>query len=190
MKRPIEPDLAELLDLVNSVPADIELRELTNRNEEEIIALVNSDAFEEYRRLTRALRIKKLRGGFNQKYRHYNYVRGAREWVKHIVVYGKGFRHGEPLRCHMPPLPHVNLLMTINQEGVIEFSGHPIIEALTEVNILAIRCCAVCRKFFVARRKDQPCCTPQCSRIRRTRRWRAKYPDKYKQNRIAKSNRN
>jgi hypothetical protein len=189
MKRSIRRNLAELLDLVNSVPAGIELPELTNHNEE-VTALLNSDAFEEYRRLSAALRIKKLRGSFNQEFRHYNYVRGAREWLKHVVVYGKVFRHGQPHKCHMPPLPQANLLMEVNQRREMQFSGHPIIDALTGVKILTIRCCAVCRKFFVARRKDQPCCTPQCAHIRRTRLWRAKYPDKYKQNRIAKSNRN
>lgn len=43
-----------------------------------------------------------------------------------------------------------------------------------------IRRCPICADIFWAGRKDQPCCSKKCNQIKRTREWRAQYPEKYK----------
>jgi hypothetical protein len=195
MKRHTNAQLEGLLRLVNSVPADIDLPDPRGR-EAEVISLLKSEAFEEYRRLKGAIRRERWPAflrviaplSFSRVLQDYETLRLGRAWLRNAAAVGENIsrRPDQRFKWAMPPLPQPHVSMHTDEIGRMHFSSHPLVAALEGVSALAIRCCADCQKLFVARRKDQPCCTPRCSHRRRTRRWRARYPE-YKLSRIAKS---
>jgi hypothetical protein len=76
----------------------------------------------------------------------------------------------------------------VNEKGEVGLVPSPVFEALQGVEADRIRECenVKCRRIFWAARSDQPCCSKKCANARRVQRWRDKYQDVYKQNRIAK----
>jgi hypothetical protein len=74
------------------------------------------------------------------------------------------------------------------QDGKLRVEHHPLLQALEGIEVSRIRECAICHQIFWAQRADQPCCTRRCAHILRTRRWRKRYPKKYKVQRYRKAN--
>jgi hypothetical protein len=83
------------------------------------------------------------------------------------------------MRYLMPPVS-----AQTNERGELEFNIDPLFKALNGVEAARIRCCPICGFIFWASRKDKPCCTVHCAKIHRTRRWRSKYLDQYKLQRV------
>jgi hypothetical protein len=78
--------------------------------------------------------------------------------------------------------------LRVNEKGEVDFTPSLVCEALQGLPASRIRECqnSACRRIFWAGRLDQPCCSRECANARRVRKWRDKYQDVYKQNRIAK----
>jgi hypothetical protein len=74
-----------------------------------------------------------------------------------------------------------------NEQGKLEKQSNILIETMQEGKHLRIRQCLICGLFFWAGRIDQPACSKRCTQTLRVRRWREKYQDKYKQQRIQKA---
>jgi hypothetical protein len=75
----------------------------------------------------------------------------------------------------------------LDEDGRIRIEHSPLLRALDGIDVARIRECSIDHKIFWASRVDQTCCTTRCAKVRRTRRWRQRYLDKYKQQRIAKT---
>ncbi|MDQ3816068.1 MAG: hypothetical protein M3362_00060 [Acidobacteriota bacterium] len=92
--------------------------------------------------------------------------------------------------------PHVNVPLPLlfspilDEHGFIQVGGDILIEALRDVKANLIRECAVCKRIFWAKRKDQQCCEPKtCGNVRRvhkSRRLAKERAAEYKANRILK----
>src|SRR3984893_3699571 len=74
------------------------------------------------------------------------------------------------------------------RDGRFRVEHHPLLQALEGIEVSRIRECAICHQIFWAQRADQPCCTRRCAHILRTRRWRKRYPKKYKIQRYRRAN--
>jgi hypothetical protein len=70
-------------------------------------------------------------------------------------------------------------------DGKCRVQHHPLLRALEGVELNRIRECPICGQIYWAGRIDKPCCTDRCARIRRTRKWREGYSDKYKLQRVS-----
>ena len=60
----------------------------------------------------------------------------------------------------------------------------PVMDALRLGPVDRLGRCPVCRKFFLRSRKDQPACSKACANNLRVRRWRERYQDRYKPQRL------
>lgn len=58
-----------------------------------------------------------------------------------------------------------------------------VIHSLSHAPLTNLSRCQVCDKFFLRVRKDQKCCSRNCSNLFRVRKWRESYQEKYKQQR-------
>jgi hypothetical protein len=58
-------------------------------------------------------------------------------------------------------------------------------EQLAHADLSLLARCEVCGEPFIKARKDKKCCKPKCANVFRVRKWRARYPEKYKQSRYA-----
>ena len=78
--------------------------------------------------------------------------------------------------------------LRVDERGEVRLVPSQVFEAFQGVEADRIRECEnlKCRRIFWAARSDQPCCSKKCANVRRVQRWRDKYQDVYKQNRIAK----
>ncbi|HKQ04138.1 MAG TPA: hypothetical protein VJ464_03325 [Blastocatellia bacterium] len=87
-------------------------------------------------------------------------------------------------------LPVTQALATLgtDKEGKIVVKPTPLADALVGVESSRIRECTICENIYWAGRIDQPCCSRKCNGIRRVRKWREQYPEKYKQQRVQKDN--
>jgi len=83
--------------------------------------------------------------------------------------------------------PGAFLNLRVNEKGLIEVGLGEIASALASAEADRIRECDICGRIFWAGRSDQKCCTPKCAKVLRTRRWRAKYPVQYIQQRYQKA---
>jgi len=201
-KRHNDLALQGLMRLVNSIPADVELPEpKTNCNE--VIALLKSKDFKAYRKLTGPIRRRRFlhrvlgKGGwltFARVIGQYETLRLGRQWLQSIAAIGENLRRWPELQSGRmkwcpPSLPQRSVTMYTDEEGVLRFILFPVFAALEGIRVVTLRNCPVCKKFFLARRKDQSCCSPQCAHILRTKRWREEYPRSYKLKRIGASER-
>jgi hypothetical protein len=194
--------LEELVRFVNSVPHDVELPD-PKTNWEQVKTLLKSKDFEKYRKLTGPIRrrrfLRRLLGPdapltSNRIFGSYENLRLGRQWLQRIAEIAEAMRL-EPvlqsgrMKWRIPPLlqPHVSVVT--DECGFLRFTFLPMVAALKDIRVMAVRNCPICRKFFVARRKDQPCCTPKCANALRTRRWREEYPHSYKLKRVSNAER-
>ena len=147
--------------------------------------MLKSERFRDFRRLTGPIEpdtfLSKFIGpGAPETYNRVmgNYIRlcDGRNWLKQAALIGE-----LPIKMrYLMPMPTAQT----NDRGELEFNVDPLIEALKGVQVSKIRNCPICSAFFWASRKDKPCCSNRCAKIRRTRRWREKYPDRYKLRRL------
>jgi hypothetical protein len=192
-KRHNNPALQVLMRLVNSVPADVKLPQ-PKANWKEILGLLKSKDFEKYRKLTGPMRRRRIFDSdspltSNRIFGQYEILRFGRQWLQTVATIGANLRKLPVLQTGCmkwvpPPLPHRSFSMYTDKEGLLRFSLFPLVAAFVGVRVMTLRNCEICRKFFLARRKDQPCCTRRCAHTRRTRRSREKYLQSYKQNRF------
>lgn len=194
--------LQGLMRLVNSVPADVKLPELKT-NWKEVIALLKSKDFKAYRKLTGSIRRRRFLPRvlvpdgpltFTRVIGQYETLRLGRQWLQSIATIGENLRRWPELQSGRmkwspPSVPQRSVTMYTDEEGLLRFILFPVLAALEGIRVVTLRNCPVCKKFFLARRKDQPCCSPKCAHILRTKRWREEYPQSYKLKRIGTSER-
>jgi hypothetical protein len=92
-----------------------------------------------------------------------------------------------PLYLFNPQFRGAVITLHVNKEGYFEPRLPPILEAVMESEPARIRQCEVCLNIFWAGRITMKCCSTKCAHVLRTKRWREKYPSKYKIQRITKS---
>lgn len=183
-----------LMRLVNSVPADVKLPEPA-ANWKEILRLLKSKKFKKYRKLTGPIRCRRLFVGSyspltsDRILGRYEALRLGRQWLQSIAAIGENLRRQHEWQSGRakwtpPSLPQRCVSMFTDEEGLLRFALVPLVEALEGIRVVNFRNCPVCKKFFLASRKDKPGCTSRCAHILRTRRYREKYFQSYKQNRI------
>lgn len=178
--------LRQLIDLANSVPLDIDLPAPQGRVQE-VLEMLGSERFSEFRRLTGPITpdtfLSKFIGPgapvtYNRVLGNYIRLRDGRNWLRQAALIGEQSRTIK-IRYLMPMLT-----AQTNDRGELEFNVDPLVEALKGVEASKIRICPICKAIFWASRKDKPCCSNRCGKIRRTRRWREKYPNRYKLRRL------
>lgn len=185
-KRHAPQELQALIRLANSVAPDIELPPLRGQVEK-IVELLKTEPFRHFRELTGGIEPdtipSKVFGPDGPKtyFRVMgNYIRlkDGRAWLKQLALIAK--------------LPKMHYLMPrvsayTNERGEVEFSVDPPIKELQAVEASRVRTCPICDLIFWAARRDKPCCSIRCAKIRRTRLWRESYKNKYKDQRSKKN---
>ena len=178
--------LRQLIDLANSVPPEVDLPAPHGRVQE-VVEMLGSERFSEFRRLTGPITpdtfLSKFIGPdapetYNRVLGNYIRLRDGRNWLRQAALIGEQSR-AVKIR-YLMPMPTVQT----NDRGELEFNVDPLIEALKGAEACRIRICPICGAIYWAARKDQPCCGKRCGKIRRTRRWRGKYPNRYKLRRL------
>jgi hypothetical protein len=97
--------------------------------------------------------------------------------------YGSNQATGVPIAAAFQNLVSV----VTDTGGNLRIQHDPLLQALEGVEARRIRECAICGRIFWAGRIDQSCCPKRCAKVLRTRRWRDRYPEKYKPQRIKKA---
>ena len=79
--------------------------------------------------------------------------------------------------------------LRIDEEGLIKLIPSPLSAAVDGVEAQRIRECEnpKCLRIYWAGRLDQPCCSKECANVRRVKKWRERYRDLYKQNRLSRN---
>ena len=104
---------------------------------------------------------------YNKLLGHYLWLRDGRAWLRQIAKIG-------PLKQPLKYLlPHVSVHK--NDRGQLIFNIPPLVRILEKVEAARVRICPICGLIFWAARLDQPCCTPRCAKVRRSRFGREKY---------------
>jgi hypothetical protein len=105
--------------------------------------------------------------------------------VLYTIARSQGSNHvaGVPVGAHLENLVSVRP----DAGGNLRILHDPLLQALQGVEASRIRECPICGRIFWAGRVDRPCCGKRCAGVRRTRRWRDRYPEKYKPQRIKKA---
>jgi len=120
---------------------------------------------------------------WDQVVRHYAFLHSTHGLLKTIAQAAK-----RPGQLSLPALGLNEVMnLEINEKGLIELVPNDLVRALTGVEAARIRQCSVCRAIYWAGRLDKPACGRKCRNILRTRRWRERYPERYKQQRYRKS---
>jgi hypothetical protein len=193
--KPIPAQLGKLIDLANIVPPECELPDSfipmedvplpgfgLGRADQYFINLIETkfpkEQFPAFRQYLGPLYGERISSAHSK----YQQLRAARQTLRAIIVAGKdNFRYKE---IRLKNIHDALVELPIDEQGRIQVSPSPIVKALEGVEAFRIRLCPVCGKIFWAGRLDQPCCTPVCAHVLRTRRWRENYQEKYKQQRI------
>lgn len=120
----------------------------------------------------------------------------ARQTIRHIARTRSEMQEYKRRGLNLPPTdipipaitiaPDAFLSLRQNESGKIDVTLGEVAKALAGTEVDRIRECCICKQVFWARRKDQICCVTKCSKVLRTRRWRAKAPE-YKLRRILKA---
>jgi hypothetical protein len=92
--------------------------------------------------------------------------------ILHITLRSQGKRSTRFSFAHVPAFSGA---LHVNEEGRFVTTLDPLFIELEGVEASRVRECAVCRHIFWAGRLDQKCCTTQCAKTLRTRRWRERY---------------
>ena len=197
----------KLIDLVNSVPPDLELPPLTRDNGKILLPWIKRDkSFSRFRQLIGGVKpdksfrmlFSKLNIGvvhasatpgepdakqprppatYNRVIGEYLRLRCGREFLRWIATIPK-----LPMRWSMPPIPLQSA--QTNQRGELHFVS--LFREFEGVEAQRIRICR-CRRIYWAKRKDQPGCRQQCVWQVRQQRWRKRYLERYKMQRVRKT---
>lgn len=153
-----------------------------------LFPFMKSEAFAEFRKLAGEVKpdavLQKLLGKkgpktFNRTVANYVLLRSGREWLRAVAEIGRlepRFR----FRWAMPTIQLPNVSAQTNQRGELQFNLGPLVAALEGIEPFRIRTCPICSLIYWAARRDKPCCSKKCAHILRTRRWRERYGDRYK----------
>jgi hypothetical protein len=192
-KRHAPRKVQQLIDLANSVPPELELPEPMG-NFQKIMKLVRGVDFKRFRQIRGGVKpdqfLQKLLGAgapktFNRVLESYLRLKDARALLETIARIPE-IRPGLKARWLLPRLQMMAVRAQTDERGRLDFGLNPILTALTGAEAHRIRRCPICMKFYWAARKDKPACTKGCTHILRTRRWREKYPGRYKIQRVRK----
>ena len=69
---------------------------------------------------------------------------------------------------------------SLDKQGTIQVEMDSFSNAINQTDAARIRECLNCRYIFWAGKRNQNCCSDRCANNNRVRKWREKYPDKYK----------
>lgn len=197
--KPAPEKLARLIELINLVPPDYELRfpahlriegevegegpiatflKLNNYVDDYIETLPVE--LREYLHKTNPLPTvgSFLEGGSMGRYESFYAARQNLRVIAQLAKKGVDIGQLQP-SMHGSLVPNI-LMVGVDPEGKVRISKDLFTEAVEGVEARRIRECEVCNRIFWAGRLDQWCCSPRCARVLRTRRWRANYQDKYK----------
>lgn len=182
-QRPVPGELAELIELVNALPAETDLVDYGKLG----MDLAGEGRYSEFdTELGRVLTglpplvqefLGLTSGTFDRaSLEKYCYVQYGQKVLRAVARRNAG-------EVGLWP-PYVPLQLGINKEGklgIVEgFFGGQILGTLQGVEARRIKECPTCQKIFWAGRFDQPCCSKRCGGALRTRRWRQRYPERYK----------
>jgi hypothetical protein len=178
-KRYAPAELQSLIELVNSVPPEIDLPDPRGQVER-IVDLLNTKEFARFVQIIGGVKpdtvLTKLGfPGAPKTYRtlmgNYILLRDGRAWLRQAATIGQ-------LRVRMHYLmPHVSV--HTNEHGQFEFNVDPLVRILEGVEASSLRVCPICGLIYWAARRDKPCCTEKCAGVRRTRHHRESYDAKY-----------
>jgi hypothetical protein len=191
-KRHAPPGLQGLIELANSVPPELDLPFLDlpfpEGRTEEILALLRTDACSRFRDLTGPVEPDtfltkfigpEARKTYQKVMGNYLRLRDARNWLRKLAQSGTSTMN---VRFVMP---HASV--RVNERGQAEFNIDHLVKVLDGVEVSKIRVCPICGVIFWAPRKDAPCCSIRCGKVQRTRRYRAKYLEQYKLQRVTRA---
>ena len=185
-------ELSELISIANLVPAKYEMpellsemagRELTGESalasfRRSIGTRFPAKQFAAFRKFVGPIR----RETWNVASSNYSLVRIARG-ILYVIAGASG-----PGLLELPPLGlHELGSVVINADGRIQPLLGMFFRIIEGVEAARIRKCPVCGAIFWAGRIDKPSCSRRCGKILRTREWRERYRDRYKEQRYQKS---
>lgn len=75
----------------------------------------------------------------------------------------------------------------IDSEGKFSIGTPVLYSYFIGIKVNRICECQVCNRYFWAGRKDMSCCSAQCANSNRARKFRDRYPEKYKEQRVKKA---
>ena len=120
-----------------------------------------------------------------QAYNRARFIKQVREVLRTLARHG-----GKPTTESLPIAAYLESLAfaEIDKTGRFHLELTPLLRAIDGAEVGRIRVCRICRNLFWAGRTDQVCCSGKCAGANRTRKWRERYPEKYKQQRISRLN--
>jgi hypothetical protein len=120
-----------------------------------------------------------------QAYNRAHYIRQTRDVLRTLASYGRNpTTESLPIGAYLESL----VFAKTDDKGRLHVEHTRLLQAIEGVEISRIRLCKICRKIFWAGRADKACCSPKCAGVSRTRKWRERYPEGYKQQRISRLN--
>ena len=178
-KRPASTELQSLIELVNSVPPDVDLPDPRGMGKR-FLRLLRKKQFARFLEIIGGIQadsfLPKFIGQrapktYNKLLGRYLFLRDGREWLQRIALIGQLPR---PINYLMP---HVSVYT--NDRGELVFNTPLLVKILQGVEAARIRRCPICGLIFWAGRMDRPCCGPKCAKARRRHHSREKYAVKY-----------
>lgn len=188
--RPAPEGLNFWLDLIRDIPADYEVSEWETPDVSR-----SRDALGELLR-SYDTKISKLPAPTQR------WVRGDRNVldVKNLVVVGERYRQVKAAHEILRAIAREELSdvathsedligLRIDEQGLIKLIPSRLFTALDGLEAQRIRECenSKCLRIYWAGRLDQPCCSRKCANARRVKKWRERYQDRYKQNRLSRN---
>jgi hypothetical protein len=120
-----------------------------------------------------------------QAYRRAHFIKQVRNVLRTLARYGRSpTTESLPIGAYLESL----VFAKIDNKGRLHVEHTRLLRAIEGVEINRIRLCKICRKIFWAGRADKDCCSHKCAGVSRTRKWRERYPEAYKQQRISRLN--
>ena len=174
--KPVPPVVATLISLVNSIPPEREPRPLSKW-------VVSNEKAVLIEQLSRGLPYQSF-GSYESRPSI-----GWSIWACQVIHLVRATLVSlSKVRANPHVLPvSFPCIVEVGDDGKVKAGHIPLIKAIEDVEADRIRECPICQNVFWAGRKDQLCCAPRCARILRTRRWRERYPERYKLNRFRKA---
>jgi hypothetical protein len=120
-----------------------------------------------------------------QAYERAHFIKQIRDVLRVLARYGRSpTTESLPIGAYLESL----VFAKIDGKGRLHVEHTRLLQAIEGVEISRVRLCKICRRIFWAGRTDKDCCSPKCTGVNRTRKWRERYPEGYKQQRISQLN--
>ena len=184
-QKPIPPALAPFIDTANALPrpeelpaaVDGDIRDHYWGHEGHIEALVSQ--FEKFRDYMEGVDLgEEYPVKAVQRCKALGVIRAVLRTIARMDKTNMATRN-VPISSHLDN----PVTLRADTEGKCHLEHHPLLRALEGIELFRIRECPICGQIYWAGRMDKPCCTRKCAGIRRTRRWREGYVEKYKHQR-------